>query len=268
MKLGAYVRLACPRRRPWSWSRHHGFILEACEEVERLGADSVWLTEHHGFDDVYLPQPLVYTAAVAARTSRVRIGTAAVSALFRHPRHLTEEAAVVDAISGGRLDLGIGASNRPAEDQMFGSSAEAKVRRTVDVAEQIRALVGEESLTPARVRDGVRLGGGSCSRLLPLRDRRSNPCQVDGHSRHGLRSRHLVLECPRRSRRSSAVSRWGRLVRLIASDPATTQGSRGTAVTGDSGGSSSRRVLRIAVEQRLVADSRASRTEPNAVSVR
>jgi alkanesulfonate monooxygenase SsuD/methylene tetrahydromethanopterin reductase-like flavin-dependent oxidoreductase (luciferase family) len=50
--------------------------LELIAEAERLGADSVWTTEHHFFDDGYLPQPLTFCVAAAARTTRMRLGTA------------------------------------------------------------------------------------------------------------------------------------------------------------------------------------------------
>ena len=76
MKLGLYVdmRNAPQWQRPWS--HHYGRWLERIEEAERLGAEKVWLTEHHFFDDGYLPQCWTFASAIAARTSRIRIGTA------------------------------------------------------------------------------------------------------------------------------------------------------------------------------------------------
>src|SRR5258708_6520929 len=70
MKVGLYFDLRNPPRWRRSWSRTYGFTLEMCEEAERLGADSVWFSEHHLFEDGYLPQPLIMAAAAAARTRR------------------------------------------------------------------------------------------------------------------------------------------------------------------------------------------------------
>ena len=76
MKIGVYFDLRNPPlwRRPWA--EHYARSLELCEEADRLGAGAIWLSEHHFFEDGYLPQPLTFAAAVAARTTNVRIGTA------------------------------------------------------------------------------------------------------------------------------------------------------------------------------------------------
>ncbi|WP_239375380.1 LLM class flavin-dependent oxidoreductase, partial [Frankia sp. Cj5] len=75
MQVGLYFDLRNPPERRQDPTRLYGFTLEMCQEAERLGADSIWVTEHHLFDDDYLPQPLTFAAAIAARTNRVRIGT-------------------------------------------------------------------------------------------------------------------------------------------------------------------------------------------------
>src|ERR1700735_5317303 len=77
-----------------SLERVYSISLELCEEAERLGAASVWLSEHHGFDNDYLPQPLTAAAAIAARTRTLRIGTAVLLAPLRSAREIAEAAAV------------------------------------------------------------------------------------------------------------------------------------------------------------------------------
>ena len=64
-QLGIYFDLRNPDRWHQDPARLHAFTLEVCEEAERLGAGSVWLTEHHLFDDGYLTSPLTMAAAVA-----------------------------------------------------------------------------------------------------------------------------------------------------------------------------------------------------------
>jgi len=118
-------------------------------EADRLGADCIWLTEHHGFEDGYLPQPLVLAAAVAARTSRARIGTAVVLGPLRHPVHLAEEAAMVDLLSGGRLDLGLGAGYVPGEFELFGIDMTSRFASLDATFVKVRSLLDEGGVTPA-----------------------------------------------------------------------------------------------------------------------
>jgi Luciferase-like monooxygenase len=75
VKVGLYFDL----RNPVSWrqdpARLHAFTLEAIEEAEHLGVDSIWLSEHHLVSNDFVAAPLTFLAAAAARTSRVRLGT-------------------------------------------------------------------------------------------------------------------------------------------------------------------------------------------------
>lgn len=79
--------------------------------AEEMGMDSVWLGEHHFTPDrSVLASPLVIASAIAAATSRVRIGLAVQVLPLGNPLRLAEEAATVDQISKGRLDFGVGRS--------------------------------------------------------------------------------------------------------------------------------------------------------------
>ena len=84
-------------------------ILELLEKAEQLGFDSAWANEHHfhAYGGM-IPDPAVLLAAIAARTSRIRIGTSVSLVPLHHPLEVAEEYAMVDQLSGGRLDLGIG----------------------------------------------------------------------------------------------------------------------------------------------------------------
>lgn len=153
MKVGLYFDLRVPPGSGLDPARVYAHTLEMCEEAERAGIDSVWFSEHHGFADSYLPQPLTMAAAAAARTRRIRLGTALVVAPLHHPAEIAEQAAVVDLISGGRLDLGMGAGYRQPEFDLFGRSRDRRFAATVDTAQEIRRLWAEGAVTPAPVQE-------------------------------------------------------------------------------------------------------------------
>jgi alkanesulfonate monooxygenase SsuD/methylene tetrahydromethanopterin reductase-like flavin-dependent oxidoreductase (luciferase family) len=153
VKIGVWFDL----RNPPGWrqdpARLYGFTLELCEEAEHLGADSLWFSEHHGFEDGYLPQPLTFAAAAAARTIRVRLGTGILVAPLRKTPQLAEEAAVVDIISGGRLDLGLGAGYRVPEFELFGTDFTARYRILDAQVAELRRLWDDGGLTPRPVQE-------------------------------------------------------------------------------------------------------------------
>lgn len=149
------LRNPAPWRRPWP--EYLGSALELAAEAERLGADSLWFTEHHLFEDGHLAQPLSWLAAVAARTSTVRLGTGIVVAPFQHPRHLAEQAALVDALSGGRLELGLGPGYAQTEFTAFGRDLERRFRETEQTLLDVRRLLASGFVGPEPVQHEVPL---------------------------------------------------------------------------------------------------------------
>jgi alkanesulfonate monooxygenase SsuD/methylene tetrahydromethanopterin reductase-like flavin-dependent oxidoreductase (luciferase family) len=98
--------------------RHEDIIRDELTQVEwseELGFDEVWFTEHHFIDYGLSVDPATLASAAASRTRRVRLGLAAAILPFHHPLRLAEQMALVDIISDGRLDVGVGRGNRPAE---------------------------------------------------------------------------------------------------------------------------------------------------------
>ena len=88
-------------------------------EAERLGFDSVFLVEHHFTGQGQVSASLTLLAYLAARTSRIRLGTAVVVLPWHNPVLIAEQAATLDLLSGGRLDLGVGKGYRAAEFDGF-----------------------------------------------------------------------------------------------------------------------------------------------------
>jgi alkanesulfonate monooxygenase SsuD/methylene tetrahydromethanopterin reductase-like flavin-dependent oxidoreductase (luciferase family) len=95
--------LRCPPFSKVSHAELYATALAQCEWADRLGFAAVMLSEHHGSPDGYLPSPLVMGAAIAARTSRLRLHFAALIAPLHDPIRLAEDLAVLDVLSGGRV---------------------------------------------------------------------------------------------------------------------------------------------------------------------
>ena len=108
------------------------------ELADSLGFDHVWFTEHHFLEDGYLPafQPLA--GAIAARTTRIRISTDIALLPLYHPIRLAEELAVLDHISHGRIELGIGMGYVPEEFAAFGVPLKNRVSMTEEGIDILR----------------------------------------------------------------------------------------------------------------------------------
>lgn len=113
--------------------------LEQCAWADEHGFSSVAVSEHHASDDGYCPSPVVLAAAIAGRTSRVRIMIAALVLPLYDPIRLAEDLAVLDLASGGRIDLVIGAGYRPEELAMYGRRMDERVALVEEGVAALRA---------------------------------------------------------------------------------------------------------------------------------
>jgi len=113
-------------------------ILEQIELAEELGWECFMFNEHHflGYGGL-IANPAVMLAAAAARTSRIRLGTCIAIIPLRHPLQSAEEYAMVDVISGGRLEFGIGAGNTALDYRVFGIPREQSRPRMEEAHEVI-----------------------------------------------------------------------------------------------------------------------------------
>lgn len=147
MKFGVWYHL----RNPAPWRRDPGKLYAATLDqivvAEELGYDSVWTSEHHFTEDGYLPSSLLFLAAAAARTSRVRLGTLILLLPLHHPLRVAEDAAVLDLISGGRLDLGVAAGYRVEEFEVFGVPHAERGSRVEEGIEVLRGAWAEGPFT-------------------------------------------------------------------------------------------------------------------------
>ena len=102
-------------------------VLEQVQWLDQIGADLVWFTEHHFVDDGYLPSWVPVAGAMAALTKHVRFGTDICLMPFNHPVRLAEDLAVLDNLSGGRVEVGVGMGYAPHEFKGFGFPVSRRV---------------------------------------------------------------------------------------------------------------------------------------------
>lgn len=116
-RLGFFTRLledASPADR-------YRFALEQIEQAERSGFASAWLAQHHfSADEGGLPSPFVLLAAAAERTSRIALATGVITLPIDDPLRVAEDASVLDALSGGRVQLGVATGGTPSSFAAFG----------------------------------------------------------------------------------------------------------------------------------------------------
>ena len=107
--------------------------LDLFAAAEELGFDSGWVAQHHFLNGgARLPSTLTFLAAAAERTRRIQLGTAIVILPLEDPIRVAEDAAVVDTISGGRLQLGLGTGGDPLTFAAFGRDLDSRRDRFAD----------------------------------------------------------------------------------------------------------------------------------------
>jgi len=161
----------------------------AAEQIihaERCGFDSAWVAQHHFHEaEGGLPAPLVFLAHVAARTTRIRLGTGIITLPLELPIRVAEDTAVLDMLSGGRLEVGIGPGGNMAAFRAFGLDSDARGPITAEHLALLRAawagqaLPGGDRLYPAHPGLDTRVWQASFG--------------VDGARRAGLAGDGLLL---------------------------------------------------------------------------
>src|SRR5262252_1204549 len=112
-------------------------VAQACF-AETAGFDGIWLTEHNFTGESIYCDPIPFASVVAARTSRIRIGFAVIQLALRHPIRLATQLALLDNLSGGRLDVGVGHGTNYNEYEFGGyglrsDDSRERMEETLDV---------------------------------------------------------------------------------------------------------------------------------------
>jgi len=137
MKFGLHYLLSCAEGQ--SPAQRYRDTIEQATRAEALGFESVWPVEHHFNPTVsILPCPTLLLAAIAARTTTLRLGTAIVQLPLAHPMRVAEEIATLDVLSGGRVELGVGRGGNPSHFGGFGVPMSESRDRMVESLDYIR----------------------------------------------------------------------------------------------------------------------------------
>jgi putative FMN-dependent luciferase-like monooxygenase len=152
-RLGFFTRLlddAAPAER-------YRLAAEQIRHAEMMGLDSAWIAQHHFHEaEGGLPAPFAFLGFVAAQTSRIRLGTGIVTLPLENPVRVAEDAAVLDLLSNGRLELGVGTGGNPTAFAAFGLDSAERARIFADNLDIVRnalagrPLPGGDTLYPPR----------------------------------------------------------------------------------------------------------------------
>src|SRR5258708_30863932 len=112
MKFGLYSSIANPPRGE-HLDRCIDEVIAEAQLAETSGFDSCFFGEHHQAHDGFLPSPLIAATAVAARTTRLRVGTSVILLPLHHPVHAAADAIPLALVSNGRVTLRVGIGPQP-----------------------------------------------------------------------------------------------------------------------------------------------------------
>lgn len=121
--------------------------LQQAERAESLGFHDLWVTEHHFIPFGINPSALTASAFLLGRTERIRVGTAVVLSPLHNPIELAEQAALLDQLSGGRFDLGIGRGGYLKDYEVLGVDTARWDGEPIGSAETILAAWTDRDLT-------------------------------------------------------------------------------------------------------------------------
>lgn len=128
-------------------AEHFAARLDMVAAFEQAGFRTYHVAEHHGTPLGHAPSPAVWLAAVSQRTTRLRFGPLVFLLPLYHPLRLVEEIAMLDALSGGRLDLGYGRGISPIEMGFYGVDMAEQADRAAETLEVMLKGMTQDRLT-------------------------------------------------------------------------------------------------------------------------
>ena len=145
MRFGVFYELQLPK--PWEEDSEYRLIQEAIEQVQladRIGIEHAWAVEHHFLEEYsHCSASEVFLSALAAKTEKIRLGFGIrqVIANYNHPSRTAEAVAMLDLISNGRVEFGIGEGATRLELKGYGIPAKRKQAFSFEAAEQIANMM-------------------------------------------------------------------------------------------------------------------------------
>jgi alkanesulfonate monooxygenase SsuD/methylene tetrahydromethanopterin reductase-like flavin-dependent oxidoreductase (luciferase family) len=133
--------------RPRSVPELYKTVVALAERADALGYDTFFSAEHHFHEYGVVPNPAVLLAAIAQRTKKLRLGSAIATLPFHNPVNVAEAYAMVDALSGGRLVLGVGSGYLKHEFAGYGIDGAEKRERFDEALGVLRRLLAGERVT-------------------------------------------------------------------------------------------------------------------------
>lgn len=121
--------------------------IEQARLAEALGFHAVWITEQHFNDFGTCPEPLTFAAHMAGVTKTIRLGTGVVLLSLHNPVEVVERAALVDQLSEGRLDLGIGKGHANLNYRAFGLESEKDEERFYEAHDLMKTALSFEEFS-------------------------------------------------------------------------------------------------------------------------
>ncbi len=137
-------------RNPAQWQRDwcelYQETINLAAWTEQAGFDAVWVPEHHLASDGYVTSPLMALAAIAARTQKIRLGSAIALAPLYHPMRFAEDCVVLDLISGGRAEMALAIGYRRREYEAYGLDFTKRGARFDEFLQIVQALWAGETV--------------------------------------------------------------------------------------------------------------------------
>jgi len=153
MRFGIFYEHQIPR--PWGDDGEQRLMQDALEQIEladRVGLDSVWEVEHHFLEEYsHSSASGVFLGAASQRTKRIRLGFGILPLPlgYQHPARVAETAAMLDLVSGGRVELGTGETSSGAELEGFGVDRETKRAQWEELLPVVARMMVEEPFAGA-----------------------------------------------------------------------------------------------------------------------